>query len=290
MLQYFLIRTTKGWKIRQTQRSEPASWGVDCCPSGCKATRRCPACQANMTMSSCLPTGGSTRFWVIEVLSVLNEIGTYQRWYAALGEYESSPFFQRRRQRWELPARWLVNMNRNSNKWRRVVELLTRISNTWGSVVGGRHAMARIDSSKPAMRNCANSNRLSTNPLFFPPHLSPTTPLRLALLCISLDKSVSLWHLPLSRQSRLQFLSKPHPSISAALQTNPAVSLRSSLNARYLAPVLLHLTMCERYLRPTQYIFINEFWFFKGPYEYIQVPLYFIIDLILNNDFRRPVL
>ena len=28
-------------------------------------------------------------------------------------------------------------MYRNSNKWKRVVELLTRISNTWGNVVGG---------------------------------------------------------------------------------------------------------------------------------------------------------
>ena len=110
-------------------------------------------------MSSCLPTGASTRFWVLEILSVHNEIGTYQRWYAAPGEFESSPFFRGRRERWELLARRLVNMHRNSNEWRRVVELLTCISNTWENVVGGRHAMARIDamrSGKPVVQT-ANS-------------------------------------------------------------------------------------------------------------------------------------
>ena len=55
------------------------------------------------------------------------------------------------------------------------------------------------------------------------------------------------------------FLSKPRPSVSAALQVNLAVSFRLSLNAWYPAPLLLPLTMCERYLWPTQYIFINEF-------------------------------
>ena len=114
-----------------------------------------------------------------------------------------------------------------------------------------------------------------------------TTPLRLTLHYISSDKGV-FWTI-LSRQSRLQFLFKPRPPISATLQVNLAVSLMLSLNARYPAPLLLPLTMCERYFWPTQYIFINEFWFFKGPYEYIQVRLYFVIDLILNNEFYRPV-
>ena len=104
------------------------------------------------------------------------------------------------------------------------------------------------------------SIRLVYKPFVLSPHLSLTTPLRFTLLCISSHKGV-FWTI-LSRQSRLQFLCKPRPSISAALQVNLAVSLRLSLNARYLAPLLLPLTMCEHYLRPTQYIFINEFWFF----------------------------
>ena len=77
------------------------------------------------------------------MLSVHNEIGTYQKWYAALGECESSPFFQHRRERWEFPTRRLVNMNRNSNIWRRVVEHLTHIINTWGNVVGARNGTNR---------------------------------------------------------------------------------------------------------------------------------------------------
>ena len=129
--------------------------------------------------------------------------------------------------------------------------------------------------------------RLVYKPFVLSPHLSLTSPLRLSLLYISSDKGV--FCTILSRQSRLQFLSKPRPSISVALQVDLAVSLRLPLNPRYPEPVLLPLTMCERYFWPTQYIFINEFWFFKGPYEYIQVPLYFVIDLILNNDFYRPL-
>ena len=103
----------------------------------------------------------------------------------------------------------------------------------------------------------------------------PTCPSRLTLLYISSDKGV--------------FCTILSRSISTALQVNLVVSLRLSPNPRYPAPLLLPLTMCERYLWPTQYIFINEFWFFKGPYERIQVPLYFVIDFILNNDFCRPV-
>ena len=94
------------------------------------------------------------------------------------------------------------------------------------------------------------------------PHLSLTTPLRFTLLCISSHKGV-FWTI-LSRQSRLQFLSKPHPPISAALQGNPEDSLRLSLNARYPAPLLLPLAMSERYLWPTQYIFINGFWILRA--------------------------
>ena len=103
----------------------------------------------------------------------------------------------------------------------------------------------------------------------------PTCPSRLTLLYISSDKGV--------------FCTILSRSISTALQVNLVVSLRLSPNPRYPAPLLLPLTMCECYLWPTQYIFINEFWFFKGPYERIQVPLYFVIDFILNNDFCRPV-
>ena len=120
-------------------------------PSGRKAPRW------NMTMCSCLTTGASTRFWVLEILSVLNETGTYQRLYAPPGECESSPFFQCRRERWEPPARRLVNMNSNSNIWRRVVELLTRISNTWGNVVGARNGTKRHN--EPAARDCEFQGR-----------------------------------------------------------------------------------------------------------------------------------
>ena len=107
---------------------------------------------------------------------------------------------------------------------------------------------------------------LSINPLFFFPHLSLTAPLRLTLLYISSDKGV-FWTI-LSRQSRLQFLYKPHPSISAALQVNLAVSLRLSLNARYPALLLLPLTVGEHYFSLTQYIFINGFWIFKVIFKY----------------------
>ena len=108
-------------------------------------------------------------------------------------------------------------------------------------------------------------------PFVLSPHLSLTTPLRLTLLYISSDKGV--FCTILSRQSRLQFLCKPCPPISATLQVNLAVSLSLSLNTRYSAPVLLPLTVCERYFSLTQYIFINEFWFFKGPNEHIWVLL-----------------
>ena len=131
------------------------------------------------------------------------------------------------------------------------------------------------------------SIRLVYKPFVLSPHLSPTTPL--AHTPLNFFEQKCLWHLPLSRQSRLQFLCKPRPSISAALQANPEVSLRLSLNPRYPEPLLLPLTMCERYLWRTWPIFINGFWFFKGPYEYIQVPLYFVIVSILKNDFYRPV-
>ena len=95
---------------------------------------------------------------------------------------------------------------------------------------------------------------LSINPLFFPP-TGPSPLLYGSHTIIFLRTKVYLNHL-ISRQSSLQFLCKPRPSISAALQ---AVSLRLSLNAWYQSPLLLPLTMCEHYLWPTQYIFINEF-------------------------------
>ena len=201
-------------------------------------------------------------YGMLEMLSVHNEIGTYQRWFAALGECESSPFFQYRRERWELPVRRLVNMHRNSNEWRRVIEYQI-LEGTW---LG--HAMVQIDamrSGKPASRDFSPLEfailfalhnrqvyyRLQVHPVHKPfvlsPHLSPTTPLAHTPLNF-FEQKCFLWHLPLSRQSRLQFLCKPRLPISAALQVNPEVSLRLSLNPRYPAPLLLTLTMCERYL------------------------------------------
>ena len=37
---------------------------------------------------------GSTSFGVLEILSVHNEIGTYQGWYAALGNMNPAHFFR----------------------------------------------------------------------------------------------------------------------------------------------------------------------------------------------------
>ena len=90
------------------------------------------------------------------------------------------------------------------------------------------------------------SIRLVYKPFVLSPHLSLTTPLRPTLLYISSDKGVFV---PSYRDS---LVCNSCPSLARRSQqhykANPAVSLRLSLNARYPAPLLLPLTMCERYL------------------------------------------
>ena len=66
--------------------------GIDCWPQWAQGTSLVSSKYDNVLLPDLRV------FWVLEILSVHNEIGMYQRWYAALGECEFSPFFQHRRE------------------------------------------------------------------------------------------------------------------------------------------------------------------------------------------------
>ena len=111
--------------------------------------RQCPA------IPFCFPMSGSTSFGVLEILSVHNEIGTYQGWYAALGNMNPAHFFRvggkdENPPQGDLPT-WIV-IPIYEDTWSNFLHAYQMLEQTW---LG--HAMAWIDkmrSGKPAARDC----------------------------------------------------------------------------------------------------------------------------------------
>ena len=102
-------------------------------------------------------------------------------------------------------------------------------------------------------RSATKRRSLVYKPFVLSPHWSLTTPLRLTHHYISSDKGV------FEPSYRDSLVCNSCANLARRFQQHYKRSRSGYPNAWYPAPLLLPLTMCEHYLWPTQYIFINEF-------------------------------